>query len=233
MIDPSARERAATDLLDAWPWELGAVVIGGYVNAAYGRLRYSNDLDFVIPVDALQGHLDWLHAHGFEDERVPDDLEQNYTGRTARLRQDDVTVDLLPGGVMDRQAKVHVPQTWLAKDPVMTRLILFDASTRTEVPVCRPAAFWALKLQAGRRQDLADLMDVPGEPGDMAEVRRLFESLERPSLVQKLQAVRAGVDDPKILHDVMSVKAAGSPSSAQNQREWARFKDQVRRAIPW
>ncbi|MHB1708063.1 MAG: hypothetical protein ACYCT2_01115 [Thermoplasmataceae archaeon] len=52
-IDPVNRERKVLGLLDAWPWELGGVLIGGYAIAAYGRPRYSDDVDIVIPKAAL------------------------------------------------------------------------------------------------------------------------------------------------------------------------------------
>lgn len=230
--DPAGRERSVARLLDDWPWRLGAVVIGGYVNAAYGKPRYSNDVDFVVPLASLAPHLTWLHERGFEDIQVPADLEQNYAGRTARLAKDDTALDLLPAGVMDRQAKVLVPQSWIAKDPRRQRLILLDASTTTEVPVCRPEAFWALKLQAGRLQDLADLFGVVEVPVAMDDVQALFASLWRPTLAAKLAGVRKSLDDPKVQNDVMSRRAAGRPSKPENRKAWERFKRMVDEAIP-
>lgn len=229
--DPAQRERDATGLLDAWPWHLGGIIIGGYVNAVYGRLRYSNDLDFLIPAATVDEHLHWLHERDFHDERVPEDLEQNYMGRTARLRRGDLTIDLLPGGVMDRDARVHLPQDWLAQDPVMARLVLYDASTKQEVPVCRPAAFWALKLQAGRLQDLADLFGTMDTAVDIAEVSKLFASFDSQPLRAKLAKVAASLEDPKVMHDVMSRSEAGSPSKRENQRRWQKFEARVNEVV--
>jgi len=233
-LDPAKREKAVTNLLDAWPWDLGGIIIGGYVNAAYGKPRYSNDVDFVLPVKNLGAHLKWLHGQKppFVDERIPPDLEQNYAGRTARLVQGDVTLDLLPGGVMDREAKVLIPEHWIAQKPRKQRLLLLDSSTKIEVRICRPEAFWALKLQAGRKQDLGDLMGIVDQPVDFSEVRELFVSLSTPALARKLAAVRTSLDNPKILHDVLSVRMAGSPTKPTNQRDWERFKAMVYKAIP-
>ncbi len=85
-VDPTIREKAVASLLDEWPWDLGGVIIGGYVSAAYGKPRYSNDIDVVIPVDALQPLLTWLQARDppFTIEQMPTDLEQNYAGKIAR-----------------------------------------------------------------------------------------------------------------------------------------------------
>lgn len=52
--DPADRERKVLSLLDAWPWELGGVLIGGYAITAYGKPRYSDDVDIVIPNVALE-----------------------------------------------------------------------------------------------------------------------------------------------------------------------------------
>lgn len=49
-INQILRERKALDLLDSWPWNFGGVLIGGYAIAAYGRPRYSDDVDIVVPV---------------------------------------------------------------------------------------------------------------------------------------------------------------------------------------
>lgn len=59
-VDPAAREKAVAELLDKWPWDLGGVIIGGYVSAAYGQPRYSNDIHVVIPVASLNPLIDWL-----------------------------------------------------------------------------------------------------------------------------------------------------------------------------
>ena len=84
-VDPTAREKVAAALLDRWPWHLGGVMIGGYVSAAYGNPRYSNDMDVVVPVDALAKVIDWLKQQGFDIVQMPPDLEQNYAGKIARL----------------------------------------------------------------------------------------------------------------------------------------------------
>lgn len=234
-VDPSAREKAVAELLDQWPWNLGGIIIGGYVSAAYGQPRYSNDIDIVIPVASLKPLLDWLTSRQppFVVEEMPADLEQNYAGKIARLKQGDITLDILPGGVMDRQAKVHVPETWISQDPRKDRLVLQEASTRTAVPVCRPEAFWALKLQSGRRQDLGDLFAIRDVPVDLEQVAVLFRNLETASLRAKLQAVKAGLDVEKTMHDTIAARGGGSPTLPSNVKAWEQFQKMVRSAIPF
>lgn len=232
MVDPAAREREVAELLDAWPWDHGGVVIGGYAISAYGKPRYSDDLDVLIPVEAFEPLDAWLDDRGFDADEVPDDLPQNYAGQVARYRLGDVTVDLLPGVVRDREAQVDVPEAWLSQDPREMRLFLLDASTESEVPVARPEALWVLKLQSGRPQDLADLFAIRDEDVDLGEVRGLFEDLWCATLSDKLDQVAERLEDSKLYRDTLSRLALGSPRDEDNRKEWTAFQEQVRTAIP-
>lgn len=232
MPDPAERERAVAGLLDAWPWHLGGVVIGGYAVAAYGAPRYSDDVDIVVPISALAPLEDWLKGEGFESERAPDDLVQNYAGRLGRWRQGDITLDVIPGVVRDREARVDVPEKWVAKDPLRVRLLLMETSTRTEIPVARPEAFWVLKLQAGRLRDLADLFAVHEVTVDLEEVRGLFQSLWCESLGAKLQKVQEKLTQERLYADSLSRLARGSPHLAANRKAWEVFRKMVASAVP-
>lgn len=75
--------------------------------------------------------------------------------------------------MIDRAAREHevveIPYEWLARDHRLIKLVLRFSSTRDPVPVVRPEAFWLLKLQAGRLQDLTDLFTMVGRDLDMIE----------------------------------------------------------------
>lgn len=233
MPDPAVREQATAELLDAWPWDLGGAIIGGYAVAAYGAPRYSDDLDIVVPVAALEPLVGWLEDDNkFDKEQVPADLMQNYAGKVGRWARGELTVDLLPGVVRDREAQVDIPESWITRDPRRVRLVLLDASTRAEVPVVRPEAFWALKLQAGRPRDLGDLLSIQDEPMDTEEVQELFASLWCDTLTSKLHRVVASLDNDNVYHDTLSQRARGSPNRQENQRDWTAFKRNVRACIP-
>lgn len=66
--DPGHREHKVIALLDEWPWNLGGVVIGGYSLSAYGKPRYSSDVDIVIPSSSSDAVKDWLHRSGMSQE---------------------------------------------------------------------------------------------------------------------------------------------------------------------
>src|SRR6185295_18529964 len=96
----------------------------------------------------------------------------------------------------------------------------------------RPEALFALKLQAGRAQDLSDLFMLQGVRVDTDEVRALFASLWRPSLARKLSKVERALGDEKVFRDACSRRRRGSPDLASNRLEWAEFRRRVAAAIP-
>lgn len=81
----------------------------------------------------------------------------------------------------------------------------------------RPEAFWALKLQAGRRQDIADLFVIRAEPVQLRETREAFEALWSPRLMAKLTGVLASLDQKKTYEDALSRQATGSPRASRNR----------------
>lgn len=226
-VDPAAREREVAELLDAWPWSVGGVIIGGYAVAAFGAPRYSTDIDVVLNVGGFARIDEWLLREKFARGKIPEDIEQNYAGKGFRYKRGDITIDLLPGVVRDRDAGVDVPEWWIAKDPLKTRLFLLDTSTKTEVPVCRLAAFWALKLQAGREKDLSDLFVTRDMSLDAKDIQDMFRSIHKPSLDDKLRLVLKRLDESKIFQDAMSRLGVSKRGKIDRDAEWAKFKTKV------
>jgi hypothetical protein len=231
VIDPDQRERAALEVLDAWPWELGGVVIGGYAVCAYGPPRYSSDVDIVIPFGSATQIRAWLGNRGFQLEKHTTPNSQNYEGQVERFRSEDVTLDLLAGAVRDRDAQVDIPANWVADRSRAVRLQTVSAGTRVPIPIARPEALWALKLQAGRDSGISDLFAIAEEPVDIDEVAREFRDLRSESLVRKLHSVRVKLDDSKLYADALSRREFGRPSDPINRRRWARFITQVDRIL--
>lgn len=207
-------------------------MIGGYAVAAYGPPRYSEDLDFVVPDAALPSIHDWLEAEKFASTAIPKEFQQNYGGRTERWIKADVTIDLLPGHVRDREAQVDLPEPWISVNPKIGRLVLLEGRTQKDVPVVRTEALWALKLQAGRLQDIADLFAIYDAPVDLEETRRAFEGVWCENLKTKLESVRVSVGTDKTYWDVLSQRRLGSPTLAKNRKAWERFVRRVGAAIP-
>jgi len=229
--DPDAREQAVLSLLDRWPWELGGVIIGGYAVAAYGPPRYSNDVDIVIPKEASAPIRAWLRSEGLKliKHSVPN--PQNFAGQVERYQSTPIALDLLADAVRDRDAKVDIPVTWVSKGARKARLVTLSGRTSVDVPIARPEALWALKLQAGRPRDISDLFAIVGTPFDAAEIHSLFRALSTESLAKKLHSVRTKVRATKTYTDSLSRRRLGSPSDPRNVRLWAHFVATVDRVI--
>jgi hypothetical protein len=221
--DPDARDQAVLSLLDRWPWEHGGVIIGGYAVAAYGPPRYSNDVDIVIPKEASAPIRVWLRSEGLRliKHSVPN--PQNFAGQVERYRSTPIALDLLVDAVRDRDAKVDIPETWVSMRARRARLATLSGRTSVDVPIARPEALWALKLQAGRPRDISDLFAIEGTPFDAAEVQSLFHALNTESLAKKLHSVRTKLGATKTYADSLSRRKLGKPSDPRNVQRWARF----------
>ena len=231
MVDVAARERAVLALLDEWPWDTGGVLIGGYAISAYGPPRYSVDVDVVIPAASASGIRSWLRKIGFGLTATAVPNPQNYEGRVERFLSNAVTLDLLSGAVRDREAMVEIPERWISKR--CRRMVLETLSGKTShpIPIARPEALWALKIQSGRDLDLTDLLVISDQPTDFGEVRQLFEQLATDSLSRKLRSVLSKLGERRLFEDSLSRRQLGSPSNPQNVKRWERFISRVESVV--
>ena len=152
---------------------------------------------------------------------------QNYEGQVERFLSKEVTLDLLAGAVRDREAMVDIPEKWISKNCRRTVLEILSGKTSHPIPIARPEALWALKLQSGRDLDLTDLFVISDQPADLGEVRQLFEQLATDSLSRKLQRVRSKLRERRLFVDSLSRRQLGSPDSPQNAKRWERFVSRV------
>lgn len=220
-IDPELRERASINVIDTWPWKLGGALIGGYAVSSYGKPRYSDDLDIVIPHGIYSQVHSWLDREGFSLDKSTIPNPQNYEGQVYRYSRDTVTVDILSGAVRDRDARVDIPATWVLKEPRIRRLVLLKGRTVREIPVARLEALWGLKLQSGRDTDLTDLFVLSQLKFDEKEVKQLFAELTCESLSAKLSEVRKKARQKKIYEDSMS--GLEMKRTDRSRRDWERF----------
>lgn len=220
-IDTATRERKSLELLDEFPWESGSTVIGGYSIVGYGALRYSRDLDLVVPKATTEKILKWFNFKGYSVDRVADPNPQNYDGKYVRLKKEEVTIDLLIGAVRDREAQVDIPEKWITENANRLKLRGLNAFTKTEIPLARIEAIWALKLQAGRSQDLTDLFSTFNRSFSKNEVIMLFKGLMRETLKDKLLKTKAKVRESKLYSDTRS--NLEFKDSEKNRKAWNNF----------
>jgi hypothetical protein len=207
------------------------VVIGGYAATAYGPPRYSTDVDIVIPWASVGLIRSWLQEEGFALEKHSIPNPQNYEGQVERYVREPITLDLLAGAVRNREAKVDVPEAWISRSPRRMKVETLSGRTARAIPVARPEAIWALKLQAGRDTDLSDLFAISGQPIDIEEVTKLFTELATDSLRAKLGSVLTALRAPKLYEDSLSRRQLGRPTDPANRRLWGRFVRQVETAV--
>ena len=215
--------------MNEFPWKSQATIIGGYSILGYGTLRYSMDLDLVIPKESSDEIIRWFTAKGFLVEKTAHPNPQNYDGAYVRYRKEEVTIDLLIGAVRDRDAQVDIPAKWICKRPKMQRIEGLNHSTERKVPLVRLEALWALKLQAGRYQDISDLYSIFKMKFDKNEVIELFKSLGCKSLSEKLIAVKTKLNDSGTYPDIRS--RLNFKDSEKNGLEWKRFTFTVAQII--
>lgn len=223
MTDPAVRELQVIQILDAWDWRNGSCLIGGYAASAYGRPRYSRDLDFVVPSASRDRVLEQMEGMGFEFRplRKPQRPDAFRDSRT--LHRGDVSIDVMIGQVRDKETQVSVPGSWISAGSRDMRLILLSGSTQKPVRVCRPEALWALKLISGRDQDLGDLFAISTEPVDTREIRTLLAQVKNRALEDRFKDEEARLNTSKIFADSMSSRFLAS-SGDTARRSWDRFR---------
>lgn len=216
--------------MEVWPWNSSIVLIGGYAVAAYGGVRYSDDIDFAVTRGGVKPLRQWLEASGFRHVRRPGLKVGPRFPDALRMQRGPVTVDLLIDYVRDREAQVDVPADWIIRENRMRQLDLLTGRVGTPVRVARPEAIWALKLQAGRDQDLTDLFAISTEPVIPSEVLLLFTSLMSTGLREKLRKVKSKVREPKIYNDSRS--RLGLEENDAARARWRRFIRLLSEMIP-
>lgn len=206
MTDPAAREREIGEILDAWDWSRGDCLIGGYAVAAYGKPRYSRDLDFLIGKEREGTVLEYLHSLGFRLRPVHRPHRKDVFLDAPSLKRGDVSIDLMVGYVKDKRTQVVLPGRWLSDRARERRLILVTHSTNKPIHVCRPEALWALKLLAGRDQDLSDLFAIAEEPVSVPEVTEFLATIRNSALDARLEDEGHRLRTKKIFADSLSAR---------------------------
>lgn len=231
MIDPDKREGEAVQLLLSWTSKLPGVLIGGYAVAGYGQPRYSEDLDIVAPSSAEHEWARWLRSNRLALERSYGATQAHGPVAAQRWHRGPVYVDLMSGGVRDRDSGVVIPEDWLLRSPRPMRLELLSGRVESPVAVVRLEGLWATKLVAGRGQDIADLFTVSLLEVALDEIRDLFARLETPALRHKFDELLIALHRPRTYADALSRLKMGSPALPVNVRRWSRFTKMVNAAI--
>jgi nucleotidyltransferase AbiEii toxin of type IV toxin-antitoxin system len=180
----SALRRAVTDL-DALKarWAL----IGGLAISVRSVPRFTKDLDFAVAVAGDSEAEDVVHRLGGRGYRPVELLEQEYVKRMSGVRLErggsDVVVDLLfaSSGI---------------EDEVVANATRLEVLPQLTAPVATTGHLIALKVLAGRNQDLTDLEAlIPGASAADLDVARRAVRLIRARGFNREQDVVADLDN--------------------------------------
>lgn len=228
MLDPDERERQVVELLAKWPTELSGVLIGGYAVAAYGRPRYSEDIDVLASSKNQSEWVRWLEKQHLQRERIYSSPKREEHPVEVQLwHRKDVSLDLMTGGIRDRESHAVIPEAWILQNPKSIRLELLSGRVESPVNVVRLEGLWAMKILAGRPQDVTDLFGIVTQPVKLTEVRDMFNDLDQPALRSKFDSTLKRIREPKSYVDALSRLRLGSPQLRENQSAWERFGKMV------
>jgi len=153
------REGVCFDILNALADE-DMVLIGGYAVSAYGRPRFSVDLDLVIASPSLGRIRNLLKEKGFTKVKGWDGGGV-FAGMSERWKlpgpELPTSVDLLVDGLHDRGTGASFSFRELKVQASRRDLFGLSGSSRATALVADPEVLVALKLVAGRKTDLRDI----------------------------------------------------------------------------
>lgn len=225
--DPVARESQIIAFLDSIPRNVKPILIGGYAVAAYGRPRFSVDVDLVLPSGQRQEVEAWLAAEGIRSKET---LRAGKVGKEISkllISRNLVSGDVYFGGLRARATGAIVEYDWIARNPTRDRLTLTTGSTRLPFSVARPEALWVLKLLAGRPEDLTDLFVISEWKVDSSDIASELKRLEDSRVRSHLDGVASRLATNREYLDALSRRGLGSPANPRNQNLWTKFKMQA------
>jgi len=207
--------------------------VGGYAVAAYGVPRYSVDVDIVVPTSAREQWISWLRTHGLTRKQAyRSPATEIHHVEVQRWQHGYVTLDLMVGGVRDRDSRVTIPDEWLLRSPRSVQLNLLSGSLASPVVVVRLEGLWATKLLAGRPHDISDLFGIMSQEVDLDEIRKLFEGFSGELALRKFRRTSNNVRDRQTYVDSLSRLLRGSPEDPKNLARWKHFVKMVSDALP-
>lgn len=225
--DAELREGDATAFLDQFPTSFDGILIGGYAISAYGRARFSVDVDLVLSSDQEGPVTRWLAAEHIDASSTLATQSGHHDLSKLRITRGKLSGDLYFGGLRARSTGSEVPYSWIAKDPRPLRLTLTTTSLARPTLVARPEALWVLKLLAGRSQDITDLFTIAGETINTEEIRMKLSDYSSLRERQFLLQVREAVDRGDDFADALSRRGLGSPRLPRNVKLWEGFRGLV------
>lgn len=170
------RDRSCIELLEDVTRAVGnrAVVIGGYAVTAWGRARFSVDLDLVLDTSAADECRKMLAARGLRQNPKKWDGGGIFAGQSERwtLGRDrsPPTIDLMIGGLHDRNTGVSFSFEELRNRSLVRDVRGFSMDRKASALVPSREALIGLMLLPFRLRDVLDIFALCSPPIDAPEV---------------------------------------------------------------
>ncbi len=157
MLD--AREELVLRTLEKLPKD-SIILIGGYAVNVYVPPRFSIDCDIVV-LGSLKSIESLLKRNGFKKVEEGDVSHGGYV-RYA-VEGDNVSFDLLPDLVVDRDTKIAFEGDLFKKYSAQRTTVGRVVPIRITMRIADPELLFAMKFVSARKQDIRDMFMLAGE----------------------------------------------------------------------
>jgi len=149
-----AKENAIFDILQRFiDAKLDFVIVGGYAVSAY-KHRFSVDADIVLHSSDLEKFEAIMKKEGFSKTREKE-LENMYSSKFMRYKNDAVSVDMLIDGLASRSTDASFSYELLANHASKRKIIGTEKTIETLVP--SKEMIIIMKIHSGRLTDFRDI----------------------------------------------------------------------------
>ncbi len=180
----------------------GFVVIGGYAVSALGQHRFSVDCDLATDEEHVRVLDATLKRDGYARRKSRPRLRGVATREYAkRVGSEPSTVELFVNRVVSRATRGTWTYDFIRESSVEALVVGVTDSTASRV-VGRELLV-AMKLHAGRRQDLGDVV-VLSRGVDWETVAKLAACGSKEKLTERLESATSEISSPKFASDLKS-----------------------------
>jgi hypothetical protein len=169
------------------------VVIGGYAVNAYTMPRFSVDCDIVIrDIKELNKIEECLFNYGYK--KVKNNLKDVSYGNFERYEKEilqdfKVSMDILIGGVIDRQTNAKFSANWIFDNSKLRKLLGKTINEELNLNIINLEALFVMKLISCRLTDIRDIFFLVGSVKDKGwikeEISKRYEFEDRFSKLTK------------------------------------------------
>ncbi len=136
-----------------------SILVGGYAINAYTPPRFSVDCDLVLKRKREAEEI--LLKNGFK-KTEQGKIQTPYNGEFLRYEKEDIAVDLLVNGVLDRKTGIFFNYSFISENSSERETVGRAAPIRLKMRIANPETLFIMKFVSCRRQDIRDIFMLSG-----------------------------------------------------------------------